>query len=73
MSHQNNAFQFVFKPTCGLTSIEGDLLTGRAGAVSSRSGYANIINLSTVQVKQGAGVYGASAGADISIATAGCK
>lgn len=73
ISRQNNAFQFVFKPTCGLTSIEGDLLTGHAGAVSSRSGYANIINLSAVQVKQGAVVCGASAGADISISTAGCE
>lgn len=64
-------FHIVLKPTCGLTSIEGDLLTGRAGAVSSRSSYVKVINLSAVQVKQGAVVRGASAGANISISTAG--
>lgn len=56
---------------CGLTSVEGDLLTGQAGAVSSRSSYANVVNLSTVQVKQGAVVRDASAGSHISVSAAG--
>lgn len=66
---KHNAFHL--KPMCGLTSMEGDLLTGQTGAVSSRSSYANVVNLSAVQVKQGAVVRGASAGSHISVSTAG--